>query len=73
MNPLYEFPLVSRSKYNQTICCGVAAFVLSDSAASLTGYVTSTATPEEKQQTKKQPTGTETGVQNGPALPENFL
>ena len=55
------------------MCCGVGAIVLSVSAASLTGYVTSTATPEEKQQTKKQPTGTETGVQNGPALPEKFL
>ena len=31
------------------MCCAVAAIVLSDSAAYLTGYVASTATPKKKQ------------------------
>ena len=35
------------------MCCGVAAIVLSDSAAYLTGFVASTATPKKKT-TKKQ-------------------
>ena len=35
------------------MCCGVAAIV-SDSAASLTGYVASTATPKEKRKEKTQ-------------------
>ena len=47
--------------------CGVAAIV-SDNAASLTGYVASTATAKTKKQ-KQKTAGTETGVQDGPALP----
>ena len=34
------------------MCCGVAAIVLSDSAADLTGYVASTDTPENTITTK---------------------
>ena len=52
------------------MCCGVAAIVLSDSAAYLTGYVASTATPKKKKKLQKH-AGTETGVQDGPA--RNFL
>ena len=46
--------LVSRSKLiyiNKTMCCGVAAIVLSDSAAYLTGYVASTAAPKKNKKT----------------------
>ena len=53
------------------MCCGVAAIVLSDSAAYLTGYVASTDTPKNTITTKKH-AGTETGVQDGPALPAIF-
>ena len=48
------------------MCCAV---VLSDGAASLIGYAASTATAKTKQKT--QP-GTDTGVQDGPALPAIF-
>ena len=54
-----------------TMCCGVAAIVLSDSAAYLTGYVASTDTPK-KQHTQNKHAGTETSVQDGPALPAIF-
>ena len=47
---------------------GVAAIILSDSAAYLTGHVASTATPKRKQ----KHAGTETGVQDGPAVPAIF-
>jgi len=45
--------------------------LVSDCAASLTGYVASTATAKTKQKTKTAGT-TETGVQDGPALPAIF-
>ena len=48
------------------MCCGVAAIVLSGSAAYLTGYVASTATPKKRGEKK---TGTKPDVQDGPALP----
>ena len=49
VNPLWGSSRVSRSKYNKTLCRGaVAAIVLSDSVAYLTGYVASTATPKKK-------------------------
>ena len=54
------------------MCCGaVAAIVLCDSAAYLTGYVASTATPK-KTKTKPPHAGIETGFQDGPALPAIF-
>ena len=53
------------------MCCGVAAIVLSDSAAYLTGYVASTNTPKKHYHNKKH-AGTETSVQDGPALPAIF-
>ena len=57
------------------MCCGVAATVLSDSAASLSGYVASTAASKKKK--KKKPAGTKTGVRDGTdgpaALPGCFL
>ena len=36
------------------MCCGVADIVLSDSAASLTGYFASTATPKKQQQQQQK-------------------
>ena len=43
-----EFPLVFHAANTiKTMCCGVAAIVLSGSAAYLTGYVASTATPKK--------------------------
>ena len=51
------------------MCYGVAAIVLSDSAAYLTGYVASSATPKKK---KLKHTGTKTGVQDRQALPAIF-
>ena len=52
------------------MCCGVAAIVLSDSTAYLTGYVASTDTP--KKQTKNMQAQKQPGVQDGPALPAIF-
>ena len=43
----YEFPLVFHAANTLRQCCGVAATVLSDSAASLSCYVASTATPKK--------------------------
>ena len=70
----------SRSKHTQTMwmCCGVAATVLSDSAASLSGYVASTAASKKKKTKKTHtPAGTKTGVRDGTdgpaALPGCFL
>ena len=51
----YEFPLVFSHTTNtvrQYMCCGVAAIVLGDSAAYLTGYVSSTDTPKNTITTK---------------------
>ena len=72
VNPLWvSSRSFSRSIYHKTTCCGVAALVLSDSAAYMTGYVALTATPKNKNKISKN-AGTETGVHDGPALPAMF-
>ena len=48
------------------MCCGVAAIVLSDSAAYLTGH------QRIHLKTNKKHASTETGVHDGPALPAIF-
>ena len=56
--------------------CGAAAIVLRNNAASLTGYVSSTATSKQTYKqtttTKLETPGTETGVQNRSAPPPMF-